>query len=83
MHRESRVCPRCNGQLAQDNQDNDALNCIQCGNLLYDDPPAPYTTDRRSRTDNRQTNKPFDEYRQGMGPDEFEEAFGEIIEGTP
>ena len=80
---EDRECPRCGGQQVRDNQDKDALSCLQCGNLVYDEPPAKYETDRRSRTDNRQLTKPFEEYRRGMSDEEFEEAFKEVMEESP
>ena len=74
-------CPRCvGGQLVRDNQDTDDLACMQCGNVVYSEVPAHYEPDRRSRTDNRQVTKPFEEYRQGMSEEEFEETFKDIME---
>ena len=73
-------CPRCGGQLFPDDQDEDALCCLQCGHLVYSEAPAPYETDRRSRTDNRQVTKPFKEYRKAMTAEEFEKKFGDILD---
>lgn len=74
------ICPRCAGQMLPDAQDDDATACLQCGHVIYAEFPAPYETDRRSRTDNRQVTRPFDEYRKGMGDEEFDEAFKDIME---
>ena len=69
-------CPHCGGQLLPDSQDDDAQSCLQCGAVVYSEPPAEYEPDRRSRTDNRQTPTRFaDEYRQGMSEEAFDEAF--------
>ncbi len=76
-------CPRCGGQMCRDNQDADALSCVQCGNVVYSETPASYEPDRRSRTDNRQVTQPFDEYRKGMAEEEFEEEFKDIMEEGP
>lgn len=78
MPRVGAPCPHCgdNGQLLTDNQDSDAKSCLQCGEVVYSEPPSEYEPDRRSRTDNRQNPIKFaDEYRKGMSEDEFNEAF--------
>ena len=68
-------CPHCHeGQLLPN--DDDDLSCVQCGNIVYADPPAMFEPDRRSRTDNRQNPVVFaDEYRRALPKEEFEEAF--------
>lgn len=73
-------CPKCAGQLFPDTQDEDALCCLQCGKVVYSEAPAPYETDRRSRTDNRQVTKPFKEYRKAMSAEEFEATFKDILD---
>jgi hypothetical protein len=70
--------------MMQDNQDADAMSCVQCGHVIYAEAPAAYEPDRRSQTDNRQeVAKPFNEYRQAMTEEEFEEEFGDIISEGP
>ena len=80
MRRVSTDCPRCGGQLLQDVYEEGALSCLQCGHRIYDEIPSPYETDRRSRTDNRQVTKPFNEYRQTMTAEEFERKFKDILD---
>lgn len=72
-------CSRCGGQLLPDTQDTDAKSCLQCGAVVYAEPPADFEPDRRSRTDNRQTPVDFaDEYRKGMTKEAFDEAFEDL-----
>ncbi|KKL73466.1 hypothetical protein LCGC14_2074610 [marine sediment metagenome] len=80
MPRVGMACPHCtDGQLLPDNQDSDAISCLQCGYVYYSESPAEYEPDRRSRTDNRQNPVKFaDEYRKGMSEDEFNEAFSDL-----
>ncbi len=80
MSKFDETCTRCDGQMFKDAQDDDAQSCLQCGNMVYVEVPAPYETDRRSRTDNRQVTKPFREYRKTMSASEFEEKFKEVLD---
>ncbi|KKM81492.1 hypothetical protein LCGC14_1329370 [marine sediment metagenome] len=81
MRGVSTDCPHCGeGQLFPDTQEEGALSCLQCGNLVYNEAPSPYETDRRSRTDNRQVTRPFNEYRQTLTAEEFEEKFKDILD---
>lgn len=72
-------CPRCGGQMFQD-EDEDALSCLQCGHLAYTETPASHVPDRRSPQDNRQVTRPFREYRKAMTAEEFKEKFGDILD---
>ncbi len=84
MTRVGAPCPHCHeGQLLPDNQDAGALSCLQCGKVVYSQPPEAYEPDRRSRTDNRQNPDPdnfAEEYRKGMSEEDFNEAFKDLME---
>jgi len=58
-------CPKCNGQLLPDASDKDDLCCLQCGHIVYGE-RAEEDGDRRNLLDNRQAEKPFEEYKRAL-----------------
>ena len=58
-------CPKCNGQMLPDDADKTDMCCVQCGNIVYGERAAD-DDDRRNLVDNRQAEKPFEEYRRAL-----------------
>lgn len=78
MPKVGATCDRCKGQLLPNDEGD--LSCVQCGSIVYTEAPAPFDTDRRSRTDNRQVSRPFGEYRKAMSAEEFKANFEDVLD---
>lgn len=51
--------------MLPDPTDKDDLCCTQCGHIIYGE-VAEDDSDRRNLLDNRQAEKPFDEYKRAL-----------------
>ncbi len=58
-------CPKCSGQMLPDEADKNDLCCVQCGHIIYGETAAA-DDDRRNLLDNRQAERPFEEYRRAL-----------------
>lgn len=59
------TCQKCGGQLLPDATDTKDLNCLQCGFIVYHE-AAEEDSDRRNLLDNRQAEKPYQEYKRAL-----------------
>lgn len=71
-------CPKCSGQLVPDNADPEDLSCVQCGYIVYAVQAIEDENDRRNLLDNRQAEKPYEEYRRALSPEDFARMLKEI-----
>lgn len=63
--------------MLPDKSDLNDLNCLQCGHIVYGR-IAVDDDDRRNLTDNRQAEKPFQEYKRALSPDDYARMMKEI-----